>query len=264
MNPRLRIAAKTLTTGALLLLMAGCSSNNTLIGLWQESGGTSVEFVNSSNLVIYPTLLPEGDSARTIPGEYSLLDKSHLRISPRGDNPVIAEYSVAKNTLKLTTPEDGLMTFSRIHDRQAWEQWAKTRVALAQTNLASLPWAADLPKALEQARSERKLVLLEFTGSDWCVWCMKFEKDVLAQPDFAAYAKANLTMLLLDYPQGKKQPDEIKQRNAELKAKFKVEGFPTYVALNSEGREIGRQDGYLSGGPQAFITKLEQFKKQSR
>lgn len=91
---------------------------------------------------------------------------------------------------------------------------------------------------------------------------MKFEKDVLAQPEFGAYAKANLTMLLLDYPQGKKQPDEIKQRNAELKAKFKVEGFPTYVALTSEGKEIGRQNGYLSGGPQAFITKLEQFKKQ--
>ena len=128
--------------------------------------------------------------------------------------------------------------------------------------VSELPWATDLPKALEQAKAEHKIVLLDFTGSDWCVWCMKFDNDVLSQPEFARYAKTNLVMVMLDFPNAIKQSEALKKSNQELQAKFKVDGFPTYVALNPDGKEIGRQVGYLSGGPQAFIAEFKKFREQ--
>ena len=127
--------------------------------------------------------------------------------------------------------------------------------------VSELEWASDLPAALARAKAESKLVLLDFTGSDWCVWCRKFDNDVLSQPEFATYAKTNLVMVMLDFPNAKPQSESVKKVNKELKEKFKVKGFPTYVALMSDVEQIGRQAGYLNGGPQAFIAELEKFRK---
>jgi thioredoxin-related protein len=129
-------------------------------------------------------------------------------------------------------------------------------------SVSELPWVSDLPKALEQAKAENKIVLLDFTGSDWCVWCKKFDNDVLSQPEFASYAKTNLVMVMLDFPNAKPQSDSVKKANKDLQDKFKVDGFPTYVALTPDGKEIGRQVGYLAGGPPTFIAKLEKFRNQ--
>jgi thiol:disulfide interchange protein len=117
----------------------------------------------------------------------------------------------------------------------------------------------DLPAALNQARSENKLVLLDFTGSDWCGWCKKFDKDVLSTDKFAGYAKTKLVLVTLDFPSHKKLDAALKQANQKLKSRFGVNGFPTFVLLNSAGRELGRQVGYLRGGPDAFIAKLDGF-----
>lgn len=114
---------------------------------------------------------------------------------------------------------------------------------------------------MAQAKAENKVVLLEFTGSDWCVWCMKFDNDVLSQPEFASYANTNLVMVMLDFPNAKPQCDSVKKANKDMQGKFKVNGFPTYVALTPDGKEIGRQVGYLQGGPQAFIAELDKFQK---
>jgi thioredoxin-related protein len=133
--------------------------------------------------------------------------------------------------------------------------------SLSEKRVSELPWATSLPKALEQAKAENKIVLLDFTGSDWCVWCIKFDDDILSKPEFASYAKTNLVMVMLDFPKAKKQSASVKKANNDLQDKFKVESFPTYVALTPDGREIGRQAGYLSGGPQAFIVELEKIRK---
>ena len=123
-----------------------------------------------------------------------------------------------------------------------------------------LTWTTDLPKAIEKAKAEKKMVLIDFTGSDWCGWCIKFKKETLDTPEFAKYAKENLVLVELDYPSKKAQTDELKKANAELKKQYKVSGFPTLVVLNGEGKEIGRQRGYLAGGPGAFIKELDGFK----
>jgi protein disulfide-isomerase len=120
-------------------------------------------------------------------------------------------------------------------------------------------WGTDLPAALNQARSENKLVLLDFTGSDWCGWCKKFDQDVLSTDKFAGYAKSKFVLVTLDFPSHKEQDAALKQANQELKKRFNVHGFPTFVLLDSAGKELGRQVGYAPGGPDAFIAELDRF-----
>ena len=130
-----------------------------------------------------------------------------------------------------------------------------------QTQAADLNWGKDLPTALTAAKAEKKMVLLDFTGSDWCGWCIKFDKETLATDKFAEYAKTHLALVVVDFPNKKMQSAELKAANDALKEKYKVSGFPTFVVLNADGKEIGRQVGYASGGPEAFIAKLEKFDK---
>lgn len=117
-------------------------------------------------------------------------------------------------------------------------------------------WLTDYKKALETAHTENKAVLMDFTGSDWCIWCKILKKEVFNTPQFAQYAKTNLILLEIDFPNGKPQSDELRKQNAELQQRFGIEGFPTILILNSEGKPLGKT-GYIPGGPQPFIREIE-------
>src|SRR5512140_2965556 len=71
---------------------------------------------------------------------------------------------------------------------------------LASPALAELSWMTDVPKALEKAKTENKLVMLDFTGSDWCGWCIKLNKEVFSKPEFIEYAAKNLVAVEVDFP----------------------------------------------------------------
>ena len=119
-------------------------------------------------------------------------------------------------------------------------------------------WQTDPAKALADVKGTKKLVLMDFTGSDWCSWCMKLNKEVFSQPEFQQYAKDNLVLVELDFPRSKPQTSEDKARNEALAQKFRVRGFPTVVVLNSEGRQVG-QLGYMPGGAAAFVDALKKI-----
>lgn len=125
-------------------------------------------------------------------------------------------------------------------------------------------WLTNYEKALVQAKAENKAVLLDFTGSDWCGWCIKMVKDTLSQKEFTDYAAKNLVLVEVDFPNKKEQTDEVKKQNAELQKKFDAKGFPTFVLVDKTGKELGRQRGYLEGGPSAFIAKLDGFKPAAK
>src|SRR5437867_10282619 len=125
-----------------------------------------------------------------------------------------------------------------------------------------LQWMTDLPKAQAKAKSEKKLVMLDFTGSDWCGWCIKLNKEVFSKPEFAKYAKDNLVLVEVDFPHAKKQTEELKKANEALLDKYKVDGYPTIIVLNSQGEKIG-DTGYVEGGPKAFIAELEKIRKKT-
>ena len=120
-------------------------------------------------------------------------------------------------------------------------------------------WTDDYAKAVTQARAENKAILLDFTGSDWCGWCMKMKKETLDTPQFTAYAQKSLILVTVDFPHNTPQTPAIKQQNEKLNAKYQADGFPTYVLIDKFGRELGRQSGYLEGGPTAFIAKFSKF-----
>jgi protein disulfide-isomerase len=118
-------------------------------------------------------------------------------------------------------------------------------------------WKTDYSAALAQAAKENKMVLLDFTGSDWCGWCIKLQKDTFSKPEFKKFAEQSLVLVELDFPRGKTQSDELKRQNEELAEKFGVQGFPTLVLLDPQGKEAARNVGYLQGGPEAFIQWVE-------
>ncbi len=133
--------------------------------------------------------------------------------------------------------------------------------ALLQAGAAELQWNTDLAKAQEQAKKENKLVMLDFTGSDWCGWCIKLNKDVFSTQEFADYAKKNLVLVEVDFPRHKELAADQKKANQALQEKYKIEGYPTIIVLNPEGKKLGDL-GYMNS-PKPFIKKLDDLKKQS-
>ena len=126
---------------------------------------------------------------------------------------------------------------------------------------AESDWLHDYPKAQEEAKANHKLLFVNFTGSDWCGWCIKFDKEVLSQPQFKNFAHDNLVLLELDFPRRKSQPVEEKKQNVQLAQQYEVLGFPTIVVLNGNGQKVWQYDGYFSGGPEAFIEQLQKLPK---
>ena len=120
-------------------------------------------------------------------------------------------------------------------------------------------WEEDYEKSLARAKAESKLLLMDFTGSDWCGWCIKLDKEVFSEKAFQDYAKEKLVLLELDFPQQKEQSQKLKDQNEKLSKEYGIEGYPTIVVLNSEGKKIGEL-GYVKGGPTAFIAELDKLK----
>ena len=127
---------------------------------------------------------------------------------------------------------------------------------------AELNWQTDAAKAQTQAKAEKKLVMLDFTGSDWCGWCIRLNKEVFSKPEFAEYAKKNLVLVEVDFPRRKELSAEQKKANGALAAKYQIEGYPTLIILDGAGQKVG-QLGYMAGGPKAFIAELDKLKKKA-
>ena len=133
-------------------------------------------------------------------------------------------------------------------------------LALLQAGAAELNWMTDLPKAQAQAKAENKLIMLDFTGSDWCGWCIRLNKEVFSKPEFAEYAGKNLVLVEVDFPRRKEQPEGLKKANQTLQEKYAIKGYPTIIVLNGEGKKVGEL-GYMPGGPKAFTAELDKLKK---
>lgn len=122
-----------------------------------------------------------------------------------------------------------------------------------------LKWETDINKAISQSNKTKKPMLLFFTGSDWCGWCIRLQKEVLKTPEFAKWATKNVVLVELDYPRGKQQTDAIKAQNNGLQQTFGIQGFPTvwFATANVKSGKpsftgIGNT-GYVAGGPAAWL-----------
>jgi thioredoxin-related protein/YHS domain-containing protein len=121
-------------------------------------------------------------------------------------------------------------------------------------------WLTDYEKAKKIAKKLKRPLLLDFTGSDWCGWCIKLHKEVFSKKEFKDYAAKNLVLVELDFPARKKQSQKKAKQNKALAAKYSVRGYPTIFILDSNEKKLGRM-GYVRGGPSAFIKELRKIVK---
>lgn len=146
---------------------------------------------------------------------------------------------------------------------QSWSLVLLSLILCAGSTLGASEWETDYEVALEKAKQENRFILLNFSGSDWCGWCIRLDREVFAQKQFLNYAGANLVCVKIDSPRRKALPPKLQKQNQQLKAQFRVAGFPTVLILSPEGEKIGHT-GYKAGGPKPYIEHLETIIKPSR
>ena len=122
-------------------------------------------------------------------------------------------------------------------------------------------WLQDFAKAKAIAEQRQLPLLLDFTRSDWCGWCVKLKTEVFDKQEFKNYASQNLVLVELDFPKRKILPAAIKQQNDRLAQKYGIRGFPTIILLDSRGNELG-MTLYAPGGPSAFIDEVRKITQQ--
>ena len=147
------------------------------------------------------------------------------------------------------------------------------RTALAFSLLASLAiaqdqekdlWMTDFAAAQAKAKSENKDLLVDFTGSDWCGWCIRLDNEVFSKTEFKDSAPSNFVMVKLDYPRDKSiLTEEVLAQNEALQMKYSVAGFPTILLMDHQGHVYG-QMGYEEGGPENYNNLLDEKLKAGK
>ena len=147
---------------------------------------------------------------------------------------VVSSLIVASGCTKSTLRE---LPFLRPAD--------KTEDAIEQSLASpdSIPltiWHDSFETALQASRDTGKPILADFTGSDWCTWCIKLKKDVFETSEFKEWARENVILLELDYPKRAMQSAAIRKQNKELSDRYNVSSYPTVLFLDSEGGVLGK------------------------
>jgi hypothetical protein len=134
-------------------------------------------------------------------------------------------------------------------------------ITLLSTLFLSPPsWETDLPKAEQTARTEHKLILLNFSGSDWCGPCIRWRQEVLDNEIFSDYANTSLVLVNADFPRLKKHqlPKELQQKNNQLADTYNPKGiFPLTLLLSDDGRVLRSWEGNPGLSPQAFTEQVK-------
>ncbi len=134
--------------------------------------------------------------------------------------------------------------------------------AAARDEAKAEEWITDYQAALSLAQSQKKLVLLDFTGSDWCGYCQALDREVFTQQSFKEFSGKNYVLVTIDFPHLTALSDDLKQQNELLKKQFNVNGYPTLIVLDTKEKELGRSVGYNPGSnPDVVINWLQHFIK---
>jgi thioredoxin-related protein len=131
--------------------------------------------------------------------------------------------------------------------------------APAATPAASL-WTDDFEAAKAQAKKEGKDLLVDFTGSDWCGWCIKLKAEVFDKEKFKTEAPKKFVLVELDFPQKKKLDEATKKQNDALQKQYQINGFPTILLMDADGK-VYAKTGYQAGGEEKYLAHLDELQK---
>ena len=134
------------------------------------------------------------------------------------------------------------------------------------SQVEKLTWHTDLVKAIEISTKEKKPLMLFFTGSDWCGWCIRLQNEVFKKPEFIEWANDNVVLVDIDFPNNKsKQSTELQQQNNMLQQQFGIQGYPTIHFVRPDKIDgktnltsLGNT-GYRAGGPAAWISEANTY-----
>ena len=121
-------------------------------------------------------------------------------------------------------------------------------------------WLTDFDQAKKEAAQRNLPILLEFSGSNWCKWCMKLDDEVFSTKAFKDYAKDNFVLLFIDFPTDGSLSQEQIMKNQALANLYQAYTFPTVLILDKNGKELAR-GGYMQGGSEAYINYLKTIKE---
>jgi thioredoxin-related protein len=123
-------------------------------------------------------------------------------------------------------------------------------------------WIVDFEAARKMAAEQKKDLLMDFTGSDWCGWCIRLKKEVFDQEPFQKSVGEHFILVELDFPRDKSQlkPETVEQ-NEKLGEKYGIQGYPTIILADASGRPYA-QTGYQEGGPEKYLEHLADLRKK--
>lgn len=133
------------------------------------------------------------------------------------------------------------------------------------TQAQELTWHTDVNKASELAIKNKKPLMLFFTGSDWCGWCIRLQKEVFKTPEFVKWANDNVTLVELDFPRRKQLEPQLAQQNKNFEQMFGIRGYPTVwfvtPALVDGKMTFNRlgSTGYVANGPAGWLPGADQI-----
>lgn len=123
-------------------------------------------------------------------------------------------------------------------------------------------WQTDFDAAVETARRQGRDLFINFSGSDWCYWCQRLEKEVFSKDAFWQEAADQFVFVLIDFPNDKsQQSDALQKQNEKLAQQFGVQGFPTIILADSTGEAYART-GYIEGGHERYLEHLRELQKE--
>jgi thioredoxin-related protein len=125
------------------------------------------------------------------------------------------------------------------------------------TTAAISGWTDDYAAAVEAARNEHKKLILDFTGSDWCEYCMALDREVLNTTKFLSWARDRVVLVRVDFPQNFPQSTRLKEQNSNLKKKYPFTSYPTILVVDPAGNVLGKSGYNPNGGPDRFIAVME-------
>lgn len=145
------------------------------------------------------------------------------------------------------------------------EPTANTETAPAKINepvqTNHLAWMTDFVAAQKKAAAEGKDLFINFTGSDWCGWCQRLDKEVFSQKLFIYEAQKRFIFVKVDFPRNSKLSDTLQSQNEKLAQRYEAQGFPTIILAAADGQPYAKT-GYLEGGPMAYLQELAKLQLQ--
>ncbi len=139
-------------------------------------------------------------------------------------------------------------------------EWMTKLTELADGAMEAGGWLDDFEKAKKLSRATGRPILADFTGSDWCSWCIKLKKEVFDTDEFRQWAREEVVLLELDFPRRTELPAAVKEQNEKLRDEYQIKGYPTVLFLDHKGKVLGKY-GYDEGGPENWIENAEKKMK---